>query len=305
MGTRGSLLARAQSNQIADALERAHRGLKVEVVIYKTTGDRVTDRPLHEFGGKGLFTKEIEEDLLAGKVDFIVHSYKDVPVTMPLVDQSNLTVGAVPPREDPRDVLVSKIAKSIAELPKKACVGTGSLRRRCQLLALRPDLKVELLRGNVDTRARKGLDGTYDAVVLAMAGLRRSALFDSECMFPIPLLEMLPAAAQGALLLQCREDDAATRALLSVMNDPRTEQCVALERAIVEALNGDCHSPIAVYGECFGNDYLLQAAVGRRGGKPPLINAVARGSCVEVVNEVVSTLMQRGAVEALGTVQTA
>src|SRR5262249_52780625 len=155
----GSLLARMQSQIIADALAKLHPDLKVELVICKTTGDKIQDRPLNQAGGKGLFTKELEEALLAKTVDFAVHSLKDVPVTMPLVDQSELVIAAVPPREDVRDVLASAKAKAIAELPPGARVGTGSLRRRCQILALRNDLKVELIRGNIDTRVRKMREG--------------------------------------------------------------------------------------------------------------------------------------------------
>ena len=142
------MLSRMQSQSVADALEKRHPGLQVELVLIKTTGDRILDRPLHEAGGKGLFTKEIEQSLLSNEIDLAVHSYKDVPVTMPLVDQADLVIAAVPPREDVRDVLVSAKATSIAELPPNARVGTGSLRRQCQLLSLRPDLRIELIRGN-------------------------------------------------------------------------------------------------------------------------------------------------------------
>src|SRR5687767_8367811 len=155
LASRASLLAKTQSRLVADALERLHPGLHVELILLKTTGDQITDRPLHDAGGKGLFTREIELALLRDEIDFAVHSYKDVPVTMPLVDQSDLVMAATPQREDPRDVLISPAAKSIADLPQGAKVGTGSLRRQCQLLAARPDLNVQLIRGNVDTRLRK------------------------------------------------------------------------------------------------------------------------------------------------------
>src|SRR5687768_18563534 len=164
LGTRGSLLARTQSMLVADALERAHLGLKIEMHIVKTTGDQITDRPLHEAGGKGLFTKELEQALLAGEIDFAVHSYKDVPVTMPLVDQADLVIAAVPTREDPRDVLVSRKAKRLADLPPGARVGTGSLRRACQIVHARPDVVIEPVRGNIDTRLRKLTEGHYDAI---------------------------------------------------------------------------------------------------------------------------------------------
>src|SRR4051794_24227633 len=154
LGTRGSLLARTQSQLVADALQTRHPGLRVELQIIKTSGDRIADRPLHEFGGEGVFTKELEQALLAGEVGFAVHSFKDVPVTMPLVDTTDLVIAAVPARESPFDVLVSLKAKSLADLPPAAKVGTGSFRRRCQVLAARPDVTVEGLRGNIDTRLR-------------------------------------------------------------------------------------------------------------------------------------------------------
>src|SRR5688500_3592950 len=200
LGTRGSLLARTQSMLVAHDLERAHPGLRVELRIFKTSGDRIADRPLHEFGGKGLFTKELEQALLAGEIDFAVHSFKDVPVTMPLVDTTDLAIAAVPERESPFDVLVSADARKVQELPQGARVGTGSRRRRCQLLAARPDLAVEAVRGNIDTRLRKWREGQFRAIVLAAAGLRRARLFDESAMAILddPAV-MLPAPGQGAL----------------------------------------------------------------------------------------------------------
>src|SRR5207247_5684999 len=161
LGTRGSLLARTQSRIVADDLERLHSGLRVELITVRTTGDRITDRPLYDFGGKGLFTKELEQALLAGEIDFAVHSFKDVPVTMPLVDPSALTVAAVPKREDPRDVSVMR-DPSKGALPHRAKVGTSSLRRRCQLLEVGNDIEILPLRGNIDTRLLKVRDGEYD-----------------------------------------------------------------------------------------------------------------------------------------------
>lgn len=273
LGTRGSLLARAQSGMVASLLEDRHPGLKVELVLFRTSGDQIADRPLHAFGGKGLFTKELEQALLAGSIDFAVHSFKDVPVTMPLVGQDDLIIAAVPAREDPRDVLISAGGLMIAELPEGARVGTGSLRRRCQLLAARPDLRAEPVRGNVDTRLRKCLSGEFDAIVLAMAGLKRSGLFDSGTMRPIDPSEMLPAPGQGALALQCRRNDASTRQLLSVLNDPTSANCVTAERELVRLLEGDCHSPIAAWAARQGDQFRLGAVVGNRDGTPPVINA--------------------------------
>ena len=274
LGTRASLLAKAQSGAVAKLLEEQHPGLRVELVLVRTSGDRITDQPLYAFGGKGLFTKELEQALLAGQIDFAVHSFKDVPVTMPLVDQSDMIIAAVPPREDPRDVLIG--AKTIDQLPSGARIGTGSLRRRSQLLSLRPDLMIEPIRGNIDTRIRKRQDGACDAIILAMAGLKRSGLFDAERMSPVDANVLLPAAGQGALALQCRKHDQSTRQLLASLNDPTTALCVELERELVRLLNGDCHSPIAALAEV-GKDFIsLRAAVGARDGMPPVIAAEAQ-----------------------------
>ena len=296
LGTRGSALARAQSAGVATALEKFHPGLTVELIICRTQGDAVQDRPLHEFGGKGVFTKELEEALLDGRIDFAVHSLKDVPVTMPLVAQAELVVAAVPEREDARDVLVSPEFRRIADLPTGARVGTGSLRRRAQLLQLRPDLKVEPLRGNVDTRLGKLARGDYDAVILAMAGVRRTGLFDSSNMTPIPTDELLPAAGQGALALQCRRNDAATRALLAVLHDEATAACVRAERSVVAALDGDCHSPIGAYATLDGRTVTLRAAVAEDGGVPPVARAEVRAdvdAAAEAVGRVVELLPRR------------
>lgn len=291
LGTRGSMLARMQSQMMADALEKHHKHLKVELIICKTTGDKVQDRPLHEVGGKGLFTKELEEALLANAVDFAVHSFKDVPVTMPLVDQADLIIAAVPQREDPRDVLASGKARSIRDLPQGAKVGTGSLRRKCQLLALRPDLNVELIRGNIDTRVRKLHEGQYDAVILALAGLKRSGLYNDTDMNAIPAEEMLPSAAQGALAIQCRKNDQRTREILEAIDDAKSHQCVDLERAVVLALNGDCHSPIAALATLEGSQIHLRAAVGARGGELPVIRAEAVASAADA-NNALDAVMQ-------------
>jgi hydroxymethylbilane synthase len=289
LGTRGSLLARSQSGLIARSLEERHAGLKVELILFRTSGDQITDKPLHEFGGKGLFTKELEQALLAGSIDFAVHSFKDVPVTMPLVDQHDLVIAAVPAREDPRDVLVSRQGSEISQLPAGARVGTGSLRRRAQLLALRPDLHVEPIRGNIDTRLRKCFAGEFDAVVLAMAGLKRAGLFEPQKMKPIEPAELLPAPGQGALALQCRRDDSATMQLLAALNDPATKSCVAAERELVRILDGDCHSPIAALAEPAANGMTLRAVVGRKEGDPPVISASAFLPSVDFVSLAVET----------------
>jgi hydroxymethylbilane synthase len=279
LGTRGSLLARTQSQLVADAIGAAHPGVRVELTVIKTSGDQIAERPLHEFGGKGLFTKELEQALLAGQIDLAVHSFKDVPVTMPLVDTSDLVIAAVPERENPYDVLVSPSARRLADLSQGARVGTGSLRRRCQLLAARADLIVEGIRGNIDTRLRKLREGQFDAIVLAAAGVRRAGLFDASTMAVIddPAL-LLPAPGQGALAIECRRDDARTREVLVPLNHAPTADCVAAERAVVLRLNGDCHSPIAAFATIdAGGQMTLHAAVGARDGAPPVIIAQRTG----------------------------
>jgi len=277
LGTRGSLLAKTQSQLIASELEKHHKGLAVELVIVKTTADAIQDKPLYEFGGKGLFTKELEQALLASEVDLAVHSFKDVPVTQPLVDTDDLVIAAVPEREDPRDVFCSVSAKRIEDLPAGAKIGTSSLRRRCQLLELRGDLKIEMLRGNIDTRLRKLRDGLFDAIILASAGLRRTGLFNEAEMIMLEPDQMLPAPGQGALAIQCRRNDAKTRDLLGALDDSDTERCVTAERVIVAALGGDCHSPIGALAQIEGDEMTFRAAVGSRGGSPPVARARAIG----------------------------
>jgi hydroxymethylbilane synthase len=302
LGTRGSLLARAQSAIIASLLEKRHPGLQVELVLIRTSGDQITDQPLHAFGGKGLFTKELEQALLEGSIDFAVHSFKDVPVTMPLVDQSELVIAAVPQREDPRDVLVGTGDHSIHGLRAGAKVGTGSLRRRSQLLNMRPDLVVEPIRGNIDTRIRKHSQGDYDAIVLAMAGLKRAGLFDAAAMAAIDPSELLPAPGQGALALQSRRADDLTRQLLSTLDDPTTAMCVELERELVRLLGGDCHSPIAALAEAGEDAVRLRAAVGKRDGSPPVVTAsvqVRPDEQADLVQRVYLELQRQGAMELL------
>lgn len=291
LGTRGSLLARAQSEQIAEALRDSEPNVEVELVEIKTTGDRITDKPLHEFGGKGLFTKELEQALLDKTIDFAVHSLKDVPVTMPLVDQSNLIVAAIPQREDARDVLVSVLSKSLGGFASGARIGTSSLRRKCQLLAKRPDLNIQMIRGNIDTRIRKLKSGEFDAIILAMAGVKRAKLFDPAIMHPIDPDQILPAPGQGALALQCRRDDRRTIDILVMLNDPITELCTRLERDLVRELNGDCHSPIAAYA-VVATHLTFRAAVGARDGGLPVVRTKSIFSLAEADFTVLSVLKE-------------
>ena len=296
------MLARMQSQLIADQIKRLHPHVKVELVIRKTTGDQIQDRPLHEAGGKGLFVKELEQALLGDEIDFAVHSLKDVPVTMPLADQSNLVIAAYPQREDPRDVLVSRTARSPNDLPAGARVGTGSLRRQAQLLKFRPDLDIQGLRGNIDTRIRKCLDGKFDAVILALAGVRRAGLFDEAVMIALPVEQMIPAAGQGALALQCRAADSSTRQILQSLDDPDTALCVKTERAVVLALQGDCASPIGALAEVTEGKIHLTALVAAAGGKLPVVSASAFApidQSNDALDAVVGSLLAQGANELL------
>jgi hydroxymethylbilane synthase len=244
IGTRGSPLALVQAGLVRDALARAHPDLVVEIVPIKTTGDRVQDRRLMEIGGKGLFTKEIEEPLLDGRIDCAVHSMKDLETWLP----EGLTIGAMLPREDARDALIARIGTSIAELPRGSVVGTASLRRQAQLLALRPDLKVVALRGNVETRLRKLAAGDADATLLAAAGLKRLGMIDKATAI-LGSGEILPAVGQGAIGVESRSDDARMRDLLAVLDDRATTLCVTAERACLAELDGSCHTPIAAHAE--------------------------------------------------------
>ncbi len=240
LGTRGSLLARTQSQQVADAITAA-TGVGVELIIISTKGDRVTDRPLQQVGGKGLFTKEIEDAMIAGEVDFAVHSMKDMPTEGP----EQLEVSVVPQRVDPRDAL---IGARLADLPQGAVVGTGSVRRQLQLRALRPDLQLKGIRGNVDTRIAKQQAGEYDAIVLAMAGLTRLGRA-GDATEALDVDAMIPAVGQGALAIQSRRDDAATRKVLDAIHHEPTAVCIAAERAFMAAVSGGCSAPAACYAE--------------------------------------------------------
>ena len=286
------MLARTQNGQVVEALRARWPGVEVRIITITSTGDTIQDRPLYEFGGKGLFTKEIEQALLDGEIDIAVHSLKDLPVTMPLVDVSSLAFIS-PLREDPRDLLVSRKAGRIEDLPQGAKVGTGSLRRRCQVLEVRPDLQIEPIRGNIDTRLRKLREGQYDAVILALAGVKRAGLFDEADMWPIALETMTPAAGQAALALQFRGDDERSRALLRPMEDEATMMCVAVEREVVRQLGGDCHSPIGAYAAMDGDEINLHVAVGGKDGDLPVKRAQgigARRDWRELVARVISEL---------------
>lgn len=240
IATRGSQLALAQARWVAARLVELNPGLKVDLDIIKTTGDKILDVPLAQVGGKGLFVKEIEDALLAGRAGLAVHSMKDVPSELP----AGLMLAAVTNREDARDVLVTRRGQGLDAVPEGGRVGTSSLRRQAQLLALRPGLVMVPVRGNVETRLRKLDTENLDAVVLAAAGLNRLGLKDVKAL-PLETSLMLPAVGQGALGLECRADDAPTRELISALNHPPTAQALVAERGFLARLEGGCQVPIA------------------------------------------------------------
>lgn len=242
--TRPSALARWQTQWVIQALKNIHPDLECAEKIITTQGDKILDKPLPEIGGKGLFTQELESELLSGAVHCAVHSLKDLPVENP----AGLTIGCIPARAEVRDALISLNGYTVATLPKNAFVGTSSLRRAAQLLSRRPDLRIQSLRGNVDTRVRKALDGQYDAIILAGAGLTRLGLGQHVTEW-LPLGLMLPAPGQGALAVQCRADDQMTRGLLAALEDEFTRKAVTAERAFLSGLGGGCAVPVAAYAQ--------------------------------------------------------
>jgi len=257
IGSRGSPMALRQTALVRDRLVAFHPELAatgaVEIVAIRTTGDRVQDRLLAEIGGKGLFAKEIEAALLAGRVDLAVHSLKDLETWLP----DGLAVACVLPRDDPRDALLAAEWATLASLPRGARVGTASLRRQAQLLRYRPDLRIVPVRGNVNTRIRKLQAGQAEALVLALCGLERlgEAGLATEI---LPREIMLPAVGQGALAIECRIEDEATRRLIQPLHDPVTGTCVAAERAMLAALDGSCRTPIAGLGEVADGRFVLE-----------------------------------------------
>ncbi|MGH7250689.1 MAG: hydroxymethylbilane synthase [Nitrospiraceae bacterium] len=256
VGTRGSRLAVQQAEWVQARLQEIAPGVTVTLHRIKTSGDMIVDVPLAAIGGKGLFVKEIEEALLRGEIDLAVHSMKDVPTVLP----DGLDILCVPPREDPRDVLISRDAVSLDQLPRGSRVGTSSLRRQAQLLHHRPDLTVQMLRGNLDTRLRKLRNGEYDAIVLAAAGLRRMG-WANEVTEYLPPEVSLPAIGQGALGLEGRRDDGFLRDLLAPLEHPATRTAVTAERALLERLEGGCQVPIAAHAAIKGDTLILDGLI--------------------------------------------
>jgi hydroxymethylbilane synthase len=263
LGTRGSPLAVAQAHETRRRLAAAHGWdeARVAIAVIRTSGDIIQDRPLAEAGGKGLFTKEIDSALLDGRVDFAVHSAKDLPTALP----DGVALAGFLPREDPRDALVSALADSIAGLPHGATLGAASLRRRAQALRLRPDLRVELLRGNVETRLAKAEGGAIDATLLAIAGLKRLGLAH-RARAALDIEAFLPAVGQGAIALAARRGDARTREALAAIDDAATATALAAERAYLAVLDGSCRTPIAGHARLEDGRLVLRGQVLREDG---------------------------------------
>ncbi|CCO22552.1 hydroxymethylbilane synthase [Maridesulfovibrio hydrothermalis] len=265
IATRGSKLALWQANHITDLLREEYPGIEVQLLKIKTKGDKILDVPLAKVGGKGLFVKEIEEALLDKRADLAVHSMKDVPTELP----EGLEVGIIPPREADTDTLLSVKYNSLKELPAGAVVGTSSLRRQSQLLSLRDDLKIESLRGNLDTRVRKLLDGEFDAIVVATAGLNRLNLSapKSEILAPPTFL---PAVAQGALGIEYRIEDTEIQDILAFLHDEISARQVKAERGFLTGLNGGCQVPIAAWSQREGDQIKLTGFVADVDGSSPI-----------------------------------
>jgi hydroxymethylbilane synthase len=287
IGSRGSLLALWQANYISNLLRA--RGHTVDVEIITTTGDKITDVALAKVGTKGMFTKEIEEALIANRIDLAVHSLKDLPTEL----CGDYELAAITAREDARDVFCSVKFASIEELPQRANVGTSSLRRQAQLMALRPDLGIHALRGNVDTRLRKLEAGEYDAIILAAAGVNRLGKTERVRQI-IPVDVMTPAAGQGALGIEIRTGDDATRELLAFLDDPKARATTTCERALLNRLGGGCQVPIGAYAEAIEDGIRLHGLVADPDGTRVLRETGEGNDPVRLGEEVGGILLGRG-----------
>jgi hydroxymethylbilane synthase len=302
IGTRGSALARWQAEHIGRALQAAHPGLEIEERIIVTEGDRVQTGPVIDLGGKGVWVKEIEDALLAGTIDVAVHSLKDVPAQL----APGLALVAIPPRADPRDALVSRTGAGLAALPAGSRVGTSSLRRVCQVNAARTDLRVEILRGNVDTRLRKVAEGVVDAGILACAGLDRLGVAD-RITERLSVDLMLPAIGQGALAIEARAADARVVPLTRALADPEAEITVAAERALLAGLGVGCRTPVAGYAVMRDGQVVLRGLVGRPDASEIIRDEVAGApaDAERMGTELARRLLARGADRILRELESA
>lgn len=299
VGTRGSALALIQTDGVAQALRRIFPGLSIETVRIKTTGDKILDAPLSKIGAKSLFTKEIEEALLEGKIDLAVHSLKDLPTDVP----AGLEIGAVLKREDPRDSLVANTRMSLNDLPKGARVGTSSLRRAAQILALRPDIRVENLRGNLDTRLKRIAEGAFDAILVAQAGLTR--MNAKVAASPIPFEEMLPAAGQGFVAIEIRSDDARTIKIVEPLNDSQAQIAALCERAFLRTLEGGCQVPVGALAVVEGSRIRLEGLISSLDGKTLYRDKIegAAKDCEQVGINLAKILFSKGGDKILESIR--
>jgi len=295
IGSRGSQLALWQANHVAALLRE--QGHSVEIEIIKTTGDKILDVALAKVGTKGMFTKEIEEALADRRVDLAVHSLKDVPTEL----QPEFELAAIMKREDPRDAFISVKYSALGELPKGAKVGTSSLRRQCQLKALRPDLEIFPLRGNVDTRLRKLESGEYDAIILASAGVHRLGL-DKHVRSSISPEVMCPAVGQGALAIEARAGDQQVLHYLAFLNHAETRAAVQCERALLGSMGGGCQVPIGAFAQVSAQGLRLRAMVGRPDGSEILREVVEGSDPERLGRETAQKLLTRGGEKILSDV---
>ncbi len=300
IGTRGSQLALWQANWVRDALMAKHQGLNIDLLIIKTKGDKILDVPLAKVGGKGLFVKEIEDAISDGRVDLAVHSMKDMPAEIP----QGLCISAIPKRESPEDVLISKTGLSLSQLPHGAIIGTSSLRRAAQLKHIRPDVEIIALRGNLDTRLKKLESEKMDAVILAAAGIKRLGLEHRITQY-LDHSMMLPAVGQGALCIESRKDDPVVMPLVSALDDLPTRTVVIGERAFLNRLEGGCQVPVAAHGKIEQNKFVISGLVADLDGKK-IIKETMSGSLSEseaIGIQLAEKLLSLGAKQILDTLQ--
>ena len=278
VGTRGSRLAVAQTEGVVKNLKELNPGLETEIIVIKTLGDEITDKPLATVGGKGLFVKEIETALLNNEIDVAVHSLKDLPGELP----AGLQITAIPKRLAPFDAFVSSKYRYLSDLPKNAKVGTGSARRKAELLRYRSDLEIVPMRGNVDTRLKKLDDGEADAIILAQAGLERLGL-QERIKAVIGMNILLPAAGQGALVLETRSDDNITNMIAEALHDPASAMCVLAERAFMQTLGGDCDIPAAALAEACCGNVILTGAIFSANGHNGFVESVVSSEAASIV----------------------
>ncbi len=291
IGTRGSQLALWQANYIKGRIEKDFPETQVEITIIKTTGDRITDRPLAMVGGKGLFVKEIETALMENRIDLAVHSMKDMPGELP----PGLTISAIPERENPFDILISGSGKALSDYPQGAVIGTSSLRRGSQLKHARPDLEIKSIRGNLDTRVKKLKAGEYDAIVLAAAGLRRLGQ-ENEITEYLTEDTMVPAVGQGALCIETRENDPDMAPIMDALDHEPTRVCVEGERAFLKQIEGSCHIPVACFGKIEEDQVVLTAIVASEDGQEVIKERIASpaGDVIENGRKLAEQLLENG-----------